>query len=51
MGAICPNCESENVYYDRGEYVCMDCDFVWFEGTYPEYECSEMEDEDDTYSD
>lgn len=38
MGAICPLCESENTYYDNGEYVCLDCDYVWFEGEYPECE-------------
>lgn len=36
--SICPNCLSDNTFYDDGEYVCLDCDFVWSAGMYPEFE-------------
>ena len=47
--SICPNCLSENTFYDKGEYVCLDCDFVWNEGEYPEYEDRIEEDTVDEY--
>ena len=46
---ICPNCESPNTYYDNGEWVCLDCDYVWEPGWHPEYEEEGDEDDDDNY--
>lgn len=27
--AHCPECGSDNVYYDCGDYVCNSCDNIW----------------------
>lgn len=29
MNTECPNCQSENAYFDGVKFVCPDCDYEW----------------------